>query len=218
MTLTPFPCLEDGRRAARPGAGEPGHPCLPASPSPPPPCLGRGLTVASTFKVPRSQPPRSASGWAWPPALGAARGRAPWVHRRAARGSLFLPWGSSWAPGRIPEARPGPRPVSRGSGQWRVKQSPCTWTFNFSRWKNNRRRPLLRLPAHHPAPERWSGPLPSLTSLGGRRALRRGPGGRRLGNRPRDKGEGGLGAAGVQHWTEQCQYLFLAVTRPYNYA
>lgn len=33
-----------------------------------------------------------------------------------------------------------------------------------------------------------------------------------MGDQPRDEGKGGLGAAGVQHRTQQCQYLFLGVT------
>lgn len=41
--------------------------------------------------------------------------------------------------------------------------------------------------------------------------------GRHLGTGLEARGRAG-GAAGVQHWTEQCRYLFLGVTRPYNYA
>lgn len=152
-----------------------------------------GLTaVASTFTVPRVTAPQSASGWAspHPPPLGAARGRDPWVHRQAAQASLSLPRGSSWAPGRHPVPRPGPRPVSRDSGQWGAKRSPCTWTFNSSCWRNNKRRPLLLSQLPTRPPRRGPGPSPASPSLGGRRTLRRGTA---LGGPAEGRGEGRAG-------------------------
>lgn len=73
---------------------------------------------------------------------------------------------------------------------------------------------MLSLPACSPAPREVPQPPPQSHHPGAGEGHQGGvPGDGTWG--PAGWGVGG--AARVQLWTKQCQYLFLGVTRPYNY-